>query len=395
MKKVVISSVVVASIIFSGCGDSDDIQKEPSVTKEALGKQLFLDNNLSNTRSMACATCHDPEHAFVDARFQNEGDINPVKGALSVGDDGVALGGRNAPTATYAQFSPAFHQDEEGTYIGGQFHDGRSATLTEQAKGPFLDTAEMQMSDASAVVERVKENEEYISSFKTLYGETIFDDVNASYTAVADAIEAFESTPEFAPFDSKYDRFLEGNYTMTEEEDLGFSLFFSEKNTNCASCHTESGEPKEKKHELFTAFDYDNIGVPRNLEAVKAREELGLQEVGTIDLGLGGRSDVNDSAEYGKFKVATLRNIAVTAPYMHNGVFANLKTVIEFYDHMGAGDRPLNPETNLPWVATDVNATVNHEELEETKELTDEKIDGLIAFLKLLTDKKYEYLLEK
>jgi len=408
--KVILTSVVIAGLLISGCDSSDDSSTSnatsESVTKEALGAKLFVDTNLSNQRTMSCSTCHDPENGFVDARFKNEGDSNTVHGALSVGDDGFSLGGRNAPTAAYAQFSPAFGKNDKDEYHGGQFHDGRSSTLADQAKGPFLDGAEMQMADKAAVIARVQENEVYISEFKTLYGEDIFDDVNTSYDAVADAIEAFESTSEFAPFDSKYDRFVackednpssqcykDGNWTAQEQ--LGYDLFFSEKNTNCATCHALNSESEAEKEELFTNFGYENIGVPRNIAAMQARVDLGLQAPNTLDLGLGARMDINDTALHGAFKTPTLRNVAVTGPYMHNGVFNELKTVLEFYDHMGAGERPLNPETGEAWGATDVNSTVETEELEKTKELTDEKIDALEAFLNTLTDARYEHLLSK
>ena len=369
-------------VLLAGCGGSRS-EAEERLTKTALGEQLFFDTNLSLNRTMACATCHDPEHGFIDARY----DTNPVGGALSVGDDGAALGGRNAPTAAYAMFSPTFGKNGDGDWQGGQFHDGRAADLKAQAKGPFLDAAEMMMPDRASVIARVTENAAYVSAFKTLYGETIFDDVNASYDAVAESIAAFEQTERFAPFDSKYDRYLKGEYTMNEQEELGYALFFSQANTNCATCHALNSA-SESPNETFTNYEFENIGTPKNLETLAAK---GLS-ADTQDLGLGGRDDIN----YGKTKVPTLRNIAVTAPYMNNGVFKELRTVLEFYDHMaGQGNHPTNPETGEAWKAPDVNETVNYEVLTATKELTDTKIDALIAFLKLLTDVRYEHLLEE
>ena len=392
MARVTLSGAL-ALLLLAGCGGgggSGDGAGE-AVTKAALGEALFFDTNLSLNKTMACATCHDPDHGFIDARYVTDPGSNPVGGALSVGDDGAALGGRNAPTAAYAMFSPTFGQDNEGTYVGGQFHDGRAADLKAQAKGPFLDTAEMMMPDRASVVERVMENAAYVTALRALYGETIFDDVNASYDAVAESIAAYEQTETFAPFDSKYDRFLRGEYTMTDEEDLGYALFFSQANTNCATCHTLNSE-SESANETFTNYEYENIGTPRNYETLAAK---GLSEE-TQDLGLGARADINDSAHYGKVKVPTLRNIAVTGPYMSNGVFKELRTVLEFYDHMAAqGNHPTNPETGEPWDAPDVNATVNREVLQATKALTDAKIDALIAFLKLLTDERYEALLDE
>lgn len=382
----VIPGVMIAAVLLGGCGGGSSGVSDAPVTKTALGERLFFDTNLSRNRTMACATCHDAQHAFIDARF----DTNPVGGALSVGDDGMTLGGRNTPTAAYALFAPAFGMNAEGDFVGGQFHDGRSADLKAQAKGPFLDPAEMMMPDETAVIARVLENPDYVADFKALYGDNIFDNVNASYDALADSIAVFENTEAFAPFDSKYDRFLRGAYVMTDKEELGYSLFFSNNNTNCATCHSLNSET-ESTGEIFTNFEYENIGTPPNLANFVAK---GIAYA--PDLGLGGRPDINDRAHYGKIKVPTLRNVAVTGPYMRNGVFKELRTVLEFYDHMAAqGNHPTNPETGEPWAAPDVNATVNREVLQATKELTDAKIDALIAFLKTLTDAQYEHLVEE
>lgn len=390
MKKRIIPGAVSAALLLAGCGGSGGGGTQ-NLSVEALGEQLFFDTNLSLNRTMACSTCHDPEHAFMDARFIDDPGSNPVEGALSVGDDGVALGGRNTPTATYAMLAPSFRQNSDGNYSGGQFHDGRAADLTAQAKGPFLDAEEMMMPDRASVVERVMENAAYVSAFKALYGEAIFDDINASYDALAESIAAFEKTEIFAPFDSKYDRYLAGEYTMSDQEELGYALFFSQANTNCATCHTLNSE-SESINETFTNYAFENIGTPRNTAALTAK---GLA-ADTQDLGLGGRDDINDSVQQGKMKVPTLRNVAVTGPYMSNGVFKELRTVLEFYDHMAAqGNHPTNPETGEAWADPDVNATVNREVLQATKALTDTKIDALIAFLKLLTDEKYEDLIEE
>jgi cytochrome c peroxidase len=365
------------------------------VTKEALGSRLFFDANLSLRKTISCASCHNPGYGFSDARFKLPDTINPVEGALSVGDDGVTLGGRNAPTATYAQFTPAFSQNADGEYFGGQFHDGRAATLKEQAKGPFLDQAEMMMPSAEAVVDRVMENPQYVADFKTLYGEEVFDDKMRAYDALAEAIASFEKTELFAPFDSKYDRSLlpasdENAYTMTLQEEQGYTLFFDTNKTNCVFCHSINSA-SESVNELFSNFRYENIGTPRNLDALLARDG----NTDKVDLGLGGRADINNSTHYGKVRVPTLRNVAVTGPYMSNGVFKELSTVLAFYNHMsGQESTTLNPETNTTWAEAEVNATINHPLL-EMKLLSDEELAALEAFLILLTDKQYEAALNK
>jgi len=387
-------------VLFSGCGSSDDTINIKQITKEELGEKLFSDKNLSLTRNTSCATCHNPEHGFIDARFsEDEVDQNIfVHGAFSVGDDGVSLGGRNTPTASYAKFSPDFTKLEDGTYKGGQFHDGRAVNLKDQAGRPPLDGAEMMMSDKSAVVDRIKENGEYVEAFKELYAKTIFDDVNASYDAMTEVIAKFEKTDKFAPFDSKYDRWKNGEYEFTLQEEAGYVLFFSQANTSCATCHTLNSSSEAVSNELFTNYEYHNIGTPRNNKAMDARAALGLQDTNSTFKGLGStvkNSDENWQAHLGKTKVPTLRNVAVTGPYMNNGVFKKLRTVLEFYDHMGESNHnlhPTNPETGEVWGSNDYNTTINHADLAQ-KSMSDTKIRNLEAFLRTLTDKKYEHLL--
>lgn len=349
--------------------------------KEDLGRILFFDVNLSKNRTQSCATCHNPNAGFVDDRD------NGVKKMASLGDDGKSLGDRQAPTASYAKFSPTFHFDEKAKkYVGGQFWDGREATLEGQAGGPPLNPVEMGMSDKKAVVDRLKENTLYVDSFKKIFGADIFKNDDKAYEAMTIAIASFERTDEFSPFDSKYDRYLKGEYDLTPLEDLGKSIFFSNNNNSCANCHVLKGEDKEG--ETFTNYQYHNIGTPANNEL---RAKNGVK---AIDEGLLANSNVSDVAQKGKHKVPTLRNVAVTAPYMHNGVFKDLKTVVEFYDKYNNKDRNIDPETNKPWDEPEVKDNISLQELKANK-LTDRKVEALVAFMKLLTDKKYEHLLEE
>lgn len=352
-----------------------------SLSKEELGQVLFFDKNLSNNRTQACATCHNPDSGFVDNRD------NGVNKMSSMGDNNKSIGDREAPTASYAKFSPAFHFDKtKQKYIGGQFWDGRAATLEEQAGGPPLNPDEMGMISKKEVVNRIKENDLYVNSFKKLFGKDIFNDDEKTFTALTQVISSFEKTDEFSPFDSKYDRYLKGEYDLTPTEDLGKSLFFSNNNNSCASCHVLKGEDKEG--ETFTNYEFHNIGVPSN-QILRAKN--GAKD---LDKGLLNNPAVKDENQRGKYKVPTLRNVAVTAPYMHNGVFSDLRTVIEFYDKYNNKNRIINPETNKVWDEPEIKDTISTKEL-KAKELTDRKVDALVAFLKLLTDKKYEHLLEK
>ncbi len=381
MKRTLLLSTL-GVLLLQGCfsPDPQQLQKRQK-QKELLGKTLFFDKSLSQNQTQSCATCHDPQHAFIDPRDTE------ASGMVSLGDDGHSFGTRNAPTATYAMFSPAFHFDEQKQhYLGGQFYDGRAATLADQAGGPPLNPVEMGMGSTTELIERLKNNPYYRSELTALYGDSIWENGKKAYAALTGAIAAFEKTETFAPFDSKYDRYLRGEYELSALEDLGKALFFSNDNTNCSTCHMRKGE--DRAYETFTNYEYHNIGTPANTLAAKLAKQTGK------DRGLLENPAVTDKAHAGKIKVPTLRNVAVTAPYMHNGVFKELETVIRFYDHYNNPEAAVNPETGKKWKEPIFAATISKEELKARK-LTDRKIKALVAFLKLLTDRRYEHLLER
>lgn len=352
---------------------------------EDLGRALFFDVNLSRNRTQSCATCHDPARAFVDWRDSG------VAAAVSLGDDGSSLGDRNAPTVSYAALTPPFHRDASGEWVGGQFLDGRAATLVEQAEGPPLNPVEMNMPDIAAVVERLQENPNYVREFPALFGKDIFAEPGRAYRAMAESIAQFEATAFLAPFDSKYDRYLRGEYEPSDEELLGITLFFSNQFTNCNLCHQLQRFP-EAEGELFTNHQYRNIGVPPN-GTVRAANGLGSAHV---DGGLGENPAVDEQDERGKFKVPTLRNVALTAPYMHNGVFADLRTVLLFYNkYLTRSSRAqINPETGAAWGEPEVTDNLALEELQTGRVLETRDIDALLAFMRMLTDRRYEPLLQ-
>lgn len=411
---------VIAGLIFSGlistlmgCGSSSSSDAPDLSTKVLLGKQLYSDKNLSLERTQSCATCHNPDQGFIDDRI-NDASRHGIASAGSLGDDQVSIGDRNAPSAGYAAFSREFElgsrarvesqktsgiADYEG-YLKGQFWDGRAATLAEQAGGPPLNPGEMNMPSKASVVERIKENSHYIKAFEELYSINIFDNVDDAYAAMTTAIEAFEETELFYPFDSKFDRSLTGEFTYEplSKAKTGKTRFFSSDLT-CASCHQL--RPLNDKGEVFTSFEYHNIGVPVNT-ALRA-----INGVTDLDEGLLNNPAVNgDLAQKGKFKVPTLRNVAVTAPYMHNGIFNDLETVIHFYQH--AKEKALNiktgapielvhnPETNSPWGDAEINENIEHDLLGGNDVNLDEgEVDAMVCFLMSLTDKRYEHLLDQ
>ncbi|MCS6625957.1 methylamine utilization protein MauG [Roseibacterium beibuensis] len=372
---------VSAGILAGLLAATAAIPTEPGVpsTLEELGQRLFFDTNLSANRTQACATCHDPARGFADPR-----------GAASIGDDGHSIGDRNAPTATYAMFSPDFHRREDGMWVGGQFLDGRAATLEDQAGGPPLNPIEMALPDRETAVARLAENRDYVAAFETLFGEGVLDDPEAGYAAMTRAIAAFERTEEFASFDSRYDRYLRGEVEFTNEEELGRLLFFSEQFTNCNQCHQLSRSAIDPQ-ETFTNYEFHNIGVPENTD-LRARNG-----VETADLGLLAHPGVDDPAAAGRFRTPTLRNVAVTGPYMHNGVFEDLRTVVLFYNVYNTQNdaRLINPETGEPFGPPEVAENISMEELTHGPALDDQRIDAIVAFLRTLTDRRYEYLLDE
>ncbi|NIZ14552.1 cytochrome-c peroxidase [Phaeobacter sp. HF9A] len=356
-------------------------------TREALGEALFFETDLSANRTQSCASCHDPEVGFADPRRDAEG-------AFSRGDDGQSLGGRNAPTAAYAVLSPVFHQDEDGEWVGGQFWDGRAADLAEQAGGPILNPIELGMANKADAVARLAEHPDYVAAFQTLYDVDITSDTTAQegYAALSDAIGAFEKTDVFRPFDSKYDRYLRGEVELTKMEELGRLLFFSQQFTNCNQCHQLRRSGLDVA-EPFTDYRYHNIGVPANLPG---RAENGVA-ADFVDNGLFENPRVDDPDHRGKFKTPTLRNVAVTGPYMHNGVFKDLRTVVLFYNKYNskAENAQINPETGAPWGDAPVPETLSTKELTHGPALEARRVDALVAFLKTLTDARYEHLLEE
>lgn len=350
---------------------------------EQLGEMLFFDVSLSKNKTQNCATCHNPEHAFIDNRDNGVGKM------VSLGDDLKSRGARNAPTAAYAMMSPHFYFDtKKQEYKGGQFLDGRENTLAGQAGGPPLNPIEMGMSDKKMVVDRLKENTKYVTLFQEHFGTKILEDIDQAYKAMSLSIEAFEKSKIFAPFDSKYDRYLKDEYDLSVLEDLGRTLFFSNNNLTCAKCHLLKAE--DKAGETFSNYEYHNIGVPSNPVLI----QKGIVSADFIDHGLLDNPNITDKKHDGKFRVPTLRNIAITAPYMHNGVFKSLRGVVEFYDKYNNKQRVNNPETSKPWAKPEVKETINLDLL-KAKKLTKRKIDALIAFMNLLTDKRYEHLLKE
>jgi cytochrome c peroxidase len=372
----------------------------PLTPMQDLGRQLFNDTSLSISGTESCASCHYEGHAFTG---NNSGDLLfPV----AVGALPSLIGIRNTPTAKYAAFIPSFgFFEDEGEWVprGGQFLDGRADTLAAQAAGPFLNPREMAMPDAAAVIERIRAAT-YAPLFQDVFGQGVLADVGLAYGNMTQAIEAFEQTSLFIPFSSKFDAVLRGTAELTEDEARGFALFKDPEKGNCLGCHVGDEASSDPRDWLFTDFTYDNLGVPRNAEIPDNADP------DFFDLGLcsqpGLESRVPESVESpaelisslcGAFKVPTLRNVALTAPYMHNGVFKSLRDVVEFYV-----TRDTNPARWYPVVdgeaikfndlPPEFRGNVNTSEVPydrapgEEPHLSSAEIDQLVAFLNTLSD---------
>lgn len=356
----------ISGLLFlSACSQTEPAGTQNLSEKEQLGKLLFFEKSLSTPEGQDCSDCHKPERAFADP----ETGI-PVSRGIVEG----RYGNRNDMPVAYAAFVPPLHKDTvEGIWVGGLFWDGRASSLEEQAMGPPLNPLEMATRDTVSILEKLKKLD-YSGMFTDVYGPEALDDPGDAFRNMADAIAAFERTPEFSPFNSKYDYFLRGEAQLNEQEFRGFGLFVAEQKGNCSACHlhmpAEDGTPP-----LFTDFTYDNLGVPKNPENpfYTLPPDLNPDGYGFVDLGLG--VTVHDPAENGKFRVPTLRNIELTTPYMHNGVFKTLFEVMAFYNSRDSG----------PWPPPEVAENVNTEELGDLG-LSNQEMEDIVAFLLTLTD---------
>jgi cytochrome c peroxidase len=360
---------IVAALLIGGCDAPQSGQttnQQPELTpQERLGKLLFFDRDLSTPPGQACSDCHSPSTGFGDPNQQL-----PV----SRGAHPDRFGNRNDLTAAYAAFIPPLKfDDEEGLWVGGLFWDGRAATLAEQAKGPPLNPLEMANQDVQAIAEALRVSE-YRNLFLAVYGADALDNADRAFAHMAEAIAAYEKTSEVNPFDSKYDGYLAAEAELTEQELRGLALFEDEAKGNCAACHPSRPGP-DGSPPLFTDQTYDNLGTPKNPENpfYFLPPEFNPDGTAYVDLGLG--KVVDDPKQNGKFRVPTLRNVALTPPYMHNGVFKTLYQVVAFY----------STREVAPWPPPEVAANVNHDELGNLG-LTPREMEDIVAFMRTLSD---------
>ena len=261
----------------------------------ALGRRLFYEFSLSSDNSISCASCHMPAMGFVDGR--------PVSTGVG-GKQGV----RNSPTVLNSAYSTV------------QFWDGRAGSLEKQTEGPVENPVEMAHS-LKGVVQRLRQDPTYVSDFGKAFGPGAI-----TYQKVEKCIASFERT--VLSGNSAFDRYYYGGdkSAMTEAQIRGLQLFRDPKKGNCETCHT-IGE----KYALFTDNKFHNIGV-------------GFSNDQTNDKG---RAAISGNVqETGAFITPSLRNVALTAPYMHDGSLKTLKDVMDFYVGGGNSNPYLDKEVH-------------------------------------------------
>lgn len=354
--------LLTSLLAFSG-----PLLADPETDKILLGKLIFHDTRLSEPGGQACASCHRLESGYADQ-----------DATVSAGASPGLFGNRNAPGISYVKFNPPlFWNQQEGLWMGGFFLDGRARTLQEQAGGPFLNPLEMANRSESELVEKVR-GASYAAMMTAVYGSHIWQDSHSAFNAITDAIVAYENGPDFAPFSSKYDAYLAGEAVLSKQEQLGLEVFEAESKGNCAACHpSQPGAHGEAP--LFTDYSYDNLGVPRNPELPFLNMPADYNPAGKEyrDTGLAQNPHIDQPAgEMGKFKVPSLRNVADTAPYMHNGVFSSLEEVVDFYN---------TRDSSTKWGEAEISEGVNKDELGDLGLSREEEI-ALVAFLRTLSD---------
>lgn len=308
------------------------LQRSPEITEEriALGQQLFNDQSLSSSETISCATCHIKEKAFTDGHIK------------AIGVNGEELQ-RNSPTLTYA------------VYQRSLFYDGRADGLEDQIVGVTNNENEFHI-DLNKLEEKIQQNPNYKNLFTALY------DGQITNMNVRNAIATYIRS--LAPFDSKFDRNMNDlEDTMTTEEINGFNLFMGK--AACATCHFPpafNGTVPPK----YMETEFENLGVPKNASF----DNPVLDD----DLGQFFPYEVNEKKHF--FKTSTVRNVELTGPYMHNGVYETLEEVVQFYNVGGGQGMGLDvPLQTLP---------------SDSLNLTDIESKAIIAFMKTLTDQQYK-----
>ena len=306
------------------------------------GKQLFFDRALSASGKMACATCHDPDHAY--------GPPDDLSVRLG-GPRGTSPGVRAVPSLRYKEFTPGYADllDNSDGFSppgpgGGFGWDGRADSLAEQARIPLLSSFEMANATPRDVVVRLRGSPS-AAAFVQAFGAAALADPDVAFARLALALQSFQiEDASFHPYNSKYDLYLykQPGGELTGPEQRGLAVFKDAGTGNCQGCHFADASQDDGAPPQFTDFSFEAIGVPRNLQIPANRDRR------YHDLGVCGplRDDHTQFVEFcGLFKTPTLRNVATRRVFFHNGVIHSLDQAIRFYN-----TRDTRPELWYPTI---------------------------------------------
>ena len=385
-----------------------------------LGRLLFFDPSLSSSGSLACASCHSPDHAYgppTDAPAMAGGPHLTLQGVravpslmylerqfnFSIGPDNeenesVSL---TQLAAAGAQASRANKTAQDTAQAaanlvpqGGLFWDGRADTLQSQALVPLLNPLEMAGGSLDAVAAKLR-HARYTPRFAQLFGASVFASPRLLVAEALFAVARYQiEESSFHPYTSKFDYWLEGKVPLSSAEMRGHQLFNDPHKANCGGCHLDQ-PTKDGLPPLFTDQQFEALGAPRNT-ALSVNADPGY-----FDLGICGpyRADMRDQTQYcGMFLTPTLRNVATRHVFFHNGVFHSLQQVLDFYNfrdvdparvYPHAADGTVEKLNDLPpqyRANLDVTDPPFDRRPGEAPAMTAEDEADVIAFLQTLTD---------
>ncbi|MGF7135375.1 cytochrome c peroxidase [Paraburkholderia sp. EB58] len=385
-----------------------------------LGKQIFYDTSLSASGKQSCASCHSPEHSYgppnnlsvqLGGPHLDQPGYRPPPSLAYLYRQAVFSIGPDAADAEAPPDLAALASAAKGTQRadkvaglapaapamvpqGGLFWDGRADTLQKQAIGPLLDPNEMANASVDDVAAKLAKAP-YAKTFQQIFGPRVLNDPKLFAAEAMFAVGRYEfEETSFHAFTSKYDYWLQGKARLTQTELRGLHLFNDPKKANCAGCHL-SAPTADNLPPLFTDTQYEALGVPRNPALAHNRDPK------AYDIGLCGpiRKDMATQTQYcSMFLTPTLRNSAARHVYFHNGVYHDMKQVMDFYNL-----RNTNPEKIYPrdasgkvMVFDDVpkqyQANIDYADAPfdvkptDKPAMTDQDIKDIIAFIGTLND---------
>ncbi|WP_415774511.1 cytochrome-c peroxidase [Paraburkholderia sp. J94] len=386
-----------------------------------IGKQIFYDPLLSASGTQSCASCHSPQHAYGPPNalsVQLGGEHLTLAGYrpppsltylyrqanFSIGPDPVDMDTTPVSLADTAQQAQGVARAQKNAGVapaapamvpqGGLFWDGRADTLQAQAMGPLFNPVEMANTSEAEVAQKLQ-RAGYAEQLKKLFGPAMMRSPVMLVDEAMSAVSRYQiEDASFHEFNSKYDEWLEGKARLSKTELRGLRLFNNPDKANCAGCHL-SKPGRDGLPPLFTDTQYEALGVPRNPALAQNKDPK------FFDMGVCGpyRQDIASQTQYcGMFLTPTLRNVATRQTFFHNGVYHDLKQVMDFYNLRETSPEKIYPRdaagkvekyNDLPakYAANvDIADAPFDRKFGDKPAMTDQDIDDIIAFLKTLND---------